>query len=290
MSRLLLLTLLVLLCAPAHAIADAFDRYTNPVLAKIPNAPGVREVKKLTAEMLADQDAVLPGISGALVVFKTNDGRYSKLIVQAARQRTGADTSVPVLLLDRFVTYRPGQDRAIEASGQNVRLFDGFRFSLDIGQVVPPSLPADLLFKSDGKETFVEPVGRAVLYLVMQPIADAGGTKSAKLAVGEAFEPRYFNGTFKLRVDGRRSGTLTLQVADNGNVTGSFYSDKDGRKYEVEGKIGTPRNSIQFTIRFPRSEEVFHGWMFTGDAGALAGHSRLQQHESGFYAVRVDTD
>ena len=47
-------------------------------------------------------------------------------------------------------------------------------------------------------------------------------------------------GTYRLLDDGRRSGSLTLKVADNGDVTGSFYSDKDGKKYDVTGKIGTP--------------------------------------------------
>jgi hypothetical protein len=290
MNRSLSLAMLLTLCSGTRSPADAFDRYTNPVLAKAPTAPGVRQVQKLTAEMLTDHDSVLPGITGALVIVQTNDGRFSKLLLQSARQRTGADASIPILMLDRFVTYRSGQERAIDASGQNIRLFEGFRFSLDIGQVVPASLPADLRFGVDESKSYVEPVGKATLYLVTQALADAAAKKTARLIVGETFETRYFNGTFKLRDDGRRSGTLSLQAAENGEVTGSFFSDKDGRKYEVEGKIGTPRNSIQFTIRFPRSHEDFHGWLFTRDAAAISGYSRLQQRESGFYAVRVEDD
>ena len=90
-----------------------------------------------------------------------------------------------------------------------------------------------------------------------------------KVVVGEKFEPRYFNGTYQLYDDGRRSGCLTLQVDDDGSVRGAYYSDKDGRKYEVRGKLGTPKHSIQFTVQLPRSEQTFQGWLFTGDAKAI---------------------
>jgi hypothetical protein len=79
-------------------------------------------------------------------------------------------------------------------------------------------------------------------------------------------------------------------VEDNGAVTGAYYSDKEGQKYEVTGKIGSPNHAIQFTIKFPRTEQVFSGWLFTGDANALCGSSRLERREAGFYAIRVEQD
>src|SRR5258708_6105705 len=114
--------------------ADAFDRYVNPVLAKVPAAPGAKELKQLTPDLIADHDRVLTGTSGALIVVKTNAGRYSKLLVQAARQKLTANMPTPILLIERYATYREGQERAIEAEGKNVSLFDGFHFNLDIGQ------------------------------------------------------------------------------------------------------------------------------------------------------------
>ena len=115
-----------------------------------------------------------------------------------------------------------------------------------------------------------------------------GASEGAKFVMGDKFEPRYFNGTYKLHDDGRRSGTLELKVDDEGAVTGSYYSDKDGQKYEVKGKIGTPLYNIQFTIKLPRTEQTFQGWMFTGDGKAIVGTSRIVQHETGFYAVRIE--
>ncbi|MCS7047452.1 MAG: hypothetical protein NZO58_13930, partial [Gemmataceae bacterium] len=85
-----------------------------------------------------------------------------------------------------------------------------------------------------------------------------------------------------------RSGTLHLKVADNGQVSGAFYSDKDGSKYEVEGKIGNPNHTITFLITFPRTVQHFTGAMFTGDGKAIAGFARLQERETAFYAVRIE--
>ncbi len=284
---LFLLATVALLAGPRALFADHFDRYTNPVLAKAIAAPGVKEVKQLTPSLIADSDGVLPDHAGALVIIKTNEGRYSKLIVQSARQKV-KKTAVPILLIDRFVTYREGTERTIQAQGQNVHLFEGFSFSLDLGQVVPPALGGDLRLVVAGRKVYTEPLGNAKLYLVTKPPPIPEAKTAAPTAFGEPFEARYFNGTYKLYDDGRRSGSLTLKVTGQGDVTGEFYSDKDGRKYDVVGKVGTPRHAIQFTIKFPRTREVFRGWMFTGDGKAIAGSSRLEDREAGFYALRVN--
>jgi hypothetical protein len=206
--------------------------------------------------------------------------------VEAAYQKVGARGRVPVLLVKRYVTYRLGQDEAVQARGENVKLFNGFRLSLDIGQVVPEELGGDLRFVADKGKMFVEPLGRAKLYVVARPLPGTEAKHSAGFVAGGAFQPRYFNGTYRLHDDGRRSGKLTLKVGPSGDVTGAFYSEKDGQRYEVAGKVGTPNYSIELTIKFPRVVETLRGWMFTGDGRAIAGTSRLQEHEAGFYAVR----
>jgi hypothetical protein len=122
----------------------------------------------------------------------------------------------------------------------------------------------------------------------VKPLPEATPKKTEKLVVGDTFEVRYFNGTYKLYDDGRRSGTLTVKVDAEGFVEGSFYSDKDGQKYDVKGRVAMPSHSIVFTIKLPRTEQEFRGMLFTGDGKALAGTSRLEQREAGFYAVRVE--
>jgi hypothetical protein len=287
MCRYLPLIVVLLVCQRAHA--DAFDYYTNDILAKVPKADGVQQVQELTPEMLVEHNRVLPHIKGAFLVVKTNDGRYSKLLVQAARQKVGNKT-LPILLIDRFVTYKDGEERMIVAEGKNIRLFQDFHFHVDIGQVVPASVGGDLRLVVTGDKTYVEPLGKAELYLVTKALPEAAPKKAEKVIVGASFEPKYFNGTYKLHVDGRRSGKLVLKVGEDGDINGWYYSDKDGAKYEVTGKVGDTTHAIKFKVQLPRTPEEYQGWMFTGDGRAICGVARLQERESGFYALRLDEE
>jgi len=292
----LTLAALLLLAGTPALRADAFDNYTNSLLAKVPAAAGVQEVKRLPAETILESGGVIPNNTSALLVVQTNDGRFSKLLVTSGRKRLSDEKQslVPILLIERYATYRPGTERTVEAQGQNVILFDGFHFSLDMGQVVPEKIGGDLRFvaKEDGDKPAIalEPVGKAKVYLLTKPLPEAAPKKTGKFVMGESFEPRYFNGKFKLYDDGRRSGILTLKVDDEGGITGSFVSDKDGQEYEVQGKIAVPKHAIEFTMRLPRTEQKFKGYLFTGNGLAIIGFSRLQDREAGFYATRVEEE
>jgi hypothetical protein len=285
------LPLLALLAAPAAARADNFDHYTNDILALVPKkADAVQSVKELDAGLITDHAGVLKDSTAAFVVVKTNEGRYAKLLVQLARQKVpGGKKTVPILLIERFVTYREGEERTVVAQGQGVRLFADFQFNLDLGQVVPAAVGGDLHCAAvDGDKVVLRPVGKAELYLVTKSFPEAAPKKADKLVVGAAFEPRYFNGKYQLYDDGRRSGVLVLSVKDDKEVTGWYYSDKDGKKYEVDGKVGEPRHSLTFKITFPQTVQFFHGYLFTGDGRAITGSSRLQDRDTGFYALRLE--
>ncbi len=282
------LSVFVVLLLAARSRADAFDDYTNPLLVKAATGDAVKEMKQVTPDDLLNNDRVLKGVDGAMLIVKTNGGRNAKLLVHPAAQKTDAAHSVPTLLIDRYVTYKEGEERTLLATGKNLALFPGFRISLDMGQVVPESLGGDLRFVVDGDKSFVEPVGKARLFVLTKALPEATPKKTEKVVIGEKFQPRYFNGKYKLSDDGRRSGELVLKVDDDGGVTGAYYSDKDGQKYEVRGKVGTPDYSIQFTVQFPRAEQSFQGWLFTGDGKHMAGSSRMNEREAGFYATRVE--
>jgi hypothetical protein len=282
------LALTVVLTLTARGRADAFDDYTNPLLVKASESNAVKEMKQVTPDDLLNNDRVLKGVDGALLIVKTNGGRNAKLLAHPAAQKTDATHSVPTLLIDRYVTYKEGEERTLLATGKNLALFPGFRLSLDMGQVVPEALGGDLRFVVDGDKSYVEPVGKAKLYLLTKALPEATPKKTEKVVIGEKFEPRYFNGKYKLFDDGRRSGELVLKVDDDGSVSGSYYSDKDGQKYDLRGKVGTPDYSIQFTVQFPRAEQTFQGWLFTGDGKHMAGSSRMNEREAGFYATRIE--
>ncbi|MBI1830933.1 MAG: hypothetical protein HYR84_05715 [Planctomycetes bacterium] len=282
--------LVVLILVPTVAYADPFDHYFNKLLAKMPEMKSVEKVAKVTPDMMVD-NRPLTGIAATFIVVKTNDGRYAKVLIQSAWQKVSDKEKPPIIILERYVTFREGEERTIHASGQNVRLFAGFRFNLDIGQVVPKDVPADLHVGIDKDEVFLEPVGKAEIYLVTKHLSEANPPKTGKLVVGEKFDMRYFNGAYKLFDDGRRSGTLHLKVAENGFVTGHYFSDKDGAKYDLDGKVSNnPKHMIEFTISYPRTSQAFTGYMFTGDGRAITGLSRVDNRETGFYALRIEDE
>lgn len=287
-SRFLASIAMALILSGFSPAAEVFNYYVNPILARAVEAKETKEIKQLTTTMIVANDSVLPHTRAAFLVVKTNQGRYAKLLVQAARQKIDAEHSVPMLLVERYTTYKEGEERTVQAGGKNLSLFPGFRLSLDLGQVVPEELGGDLRFVVEGGKSYTKPVGKAKLYLVTKALADAVPKKGAKFVAGETFEPSWFNGTYHLRSDGRRSGKLILKVKEDETVSGFYYSDKDGAKYPVSGRISTPKHAIQFTIKFPRSVEHFQGFLFTGDGQAITGTSRLQERETGFYARRVE--
>lgn len=269
--------------------ADAFERLTNPVLQQAIDSSNVQEVKSLTSELAFQHDRALPGVVGAVLIVRTNEGRNAKLLVQWARQKQADGKSIPMILIDRYTCYREGEERAVNSNGLNLSFFPGFRFSLDIGQLVPSELAADLICKQQENAAVLEPVGKAKLFVVRSSPLPKSAPSAAQQKPGDGpFDPKFFTGTYKLNDDGRRSGTLELRVKEGGEVTGAYYSDGTGQKYEVTGKITSPKNAVQFTIRFPRTEQVFHGWLFTGDARGLTGYATMQERETGFYALRVE--
>ena len=75
----------LLLLAPLAARADAFDNYTLPILQKVPGSACVKELTELTPDLIVQNSQVLPGLESALVVVYTNDFRWAKLLVTAAR-------------------------------------------------------------------------------------------------------------------------------------------------------------------------------------------------------------
>ena len=77
----------------------------------------------------------------------------------------------------------------------------------------------------------------------------------------------------------------------NGVVTGHVFSDKDGQKYDIDGQVNKDaKNKIEFLITYPRVSQNFTGYLFTGDGKAMAGFSRLDGRDAGFYALRIEDE
>jgi len=116
--RCLLVILIGFTTVGGTARADSFDHYTNPILAKALEAKGTQAIKKLTPAQMVENARALPGITAAFVVVKTNEGRLAKLLIQPARQRISDEESAPILLIERYVTFREGEEKTIHAKGR----------------------------------------------------------------------------------------------------------------------------------------------------------------------------
>lgn len=280
----------LLLCSVALR-AEQFDYHTFPVLNKAITDGAVKEYKEITSEQLGELTGILSDSSSAMLVVVTNDKRFAKLLVQPARQKIGTDKFAAVLLLDKYSTYRGTTERAVQVQGVNTQVYPGLRMSLDVGQIVPEAIGGDLMVvanEKDPNQFTVKPVKDAKLYVLTKPIPGVVPKKAPKFVAGEVFETRFFAGKYKMSDDGRRTGELRLEVSENGEISGVFISDRDGREYDVTGKAGTPKHQISFTIKFPATTQTFNGFMFTGNGKGIAGTTKLAEREAGFYAERVE--
>ncbi|MSR30929.1 MAG: hypothetical protein EXR99_05425 [Gemmataceae bacterium] len=280
---------LACLSLSAANAGEGLHPYTNKVLRAMVEEKYCKEIKEYSLKDFSELQPVIPGVDLVFLIVKTNEGRYAAILAQFAKQKTGKDSSIPMLLIDQFITYREGEEQTRVASGKNLALFKNFQLNLDIGQIVPGDIAADLKYEFNQAGPRVAPAGKASLFLVTRPYPlPKENTPKVVANASAPFDIKIFNGKYKLFDDGRRSGVLTLEVEKGGDVQGSFVSDKEGRKYEVGGKIGVPNHSIQFVIKYPQTEQLFSGFLFTGDGQVLSGSSKMESREAGFYALRIE--
>ena len=102
--RFNLFTFLVALTLGASTFAaDAFDRHTSKWLQKGIDKQQPRKSLSLEqAGMLKTLDA---GISNPCIVVKTNDGNVTKALLAWGYRRGKGKKLIPVLLIERYVTF-----------------------------------------------------------------------------------------------------------------------------------------------------------------------------------------
>jgi hypothetical protein len=281
------LTTLLLFLLPTLSLADTFDRYTNPILAKAADSPHVKPISKLTSKLVAEHNDLFQETGGVLLIVRTNGGNHAKLLAQFARQKAGM-TTVPMALLERATAYKPGHDRALQALAPLVHLYNGFQFNLDLGQVVAPEVGGDLRYVDTPDGGYLEPLKDAKLYLVTKHLPGTEPKKQpGRTTLGEAFDPATIAGSYTLHDDGRRTAHLEITVDAEGNLTGGYTSQQTGRRYDLTGKLTpTAKHHLTFQVKFPNSTQDFTGYVFTKDASSICGSTKLQGQEFGFYAVR----
>ena len=264
---------------------EPFDLLGRSELARL--SASFEAVESLDGKKMSQADGRLLGSPGTLLIVKTQQGRWARVLVSQARQKLEGDKSLPIVFVDRFATCMDGEERALVQTGKEVRLFLGFRFSLDLGQVVPPEVPADFVILAEGKGLKIQKEKGTELWIAKQEVVAPKVGKPGAIDISKPFGPHWFTGHYRLYDDGRRMGRMEIEADKEGNLSGSLFSDKDNKRYDLFGKVNMPNHTAQFTVRFPRSEQFCQAWIFTADGAALVGTTRFGERETGFYATRV---
>jgi biopolymer transport protein ExbD len=275
-----------------HLQADEFGRFLGPPLFDVPTRADAHGQTRLSVRALEALPEVIRGERSALVVVTTDQGNMAKLLISSGfRKRLGdggKETLAPVLILDRFETIDGGDRISWKARGRDTVLFGGFAFDLDTGQVVPEGFGGDIGLKAGGGADGPEltALGTNKLYTLEKPLPPAP-VSPGHPSTGRAVLPTDFSGRYSLMANGQMSGTLDLSIDPDGMVSGQFRSDRKGSVYPVTGKVAADLSrKIEFTIQFPRSQQLYEGLLWTQDKNAFAGTVQILDHPYSFFAVR----
>lgn len=276
------LAILVTLSVSASTFAaDAFDRHTSKWLAK--GIAKQQPRKSLSLEQAGELKTIDAGIGSPCIVVKTNDGNLTKALLAWGYRRGKGNKLIPVLLIERYVTYRANRGDTAAAAGKDVMLFAGFTFNFDIGQVVPAGQGGDI--RLTDKAT-IEPVGKAELFGLNGPQLPKS-EKGDKPTAGNRVASRDYAGTWKVTVDGRWSGEMQLSLEHNSKLRGKYTSKESKSTYDVTGRIAQLRHHVKLAIQLDNATQSIDAFLFTHDKSTMAGYATLAGRKFGFLATRV---
>lgn len=264
--------------------ADVFERHGAQLVKKLVEEG--QAARQVTMNDAAKIRPLAPTIGSPCLVAKTDDGSYSKLLAGwGLKKGKGSEKPTPVLLIERYVTYRGDRLDLTSATGKDVMLFPGFGFNLDIGQVVPEGQGADILFTADGELVAADNAKLVILNGSQLPPADKTGRKDPNDHEGVLAED--FTGTWKLNADGRWLGEVTLKVAENGKATGSFTSDESKNAYDITGQTGAAPHNLKLDVFLANTQLSMDAYLWTKDKSQMAGTVTMTGRKFGFVATRV---
>jgi hypothetical protein len=273
---------LLVLSASAHA-ADVFDRHTaKEVQRAVEQGPPAAQLTLNDAAKIKPLSATL---SSPCIVVKTDEGNYAKALVGWGL-RKGGEKPTPVLLIERFVTYRGDRPDLTSAVGKDVMLFPGFAFNFDIGQVVPAGHGADVEFT----DSALKPVGQATMVALrgsLLPAAEPNAKRNPAAQDGVTLED--FAGEWRIDADGRWTGEWELKVSDGG-ITGTFVSDESKNRYEVTGQAGALPHQARLEVFLANAQMQIDAYLWTKDKSKMAGTLTLAGRKFGFVATRASAE
>ncbi|MBT4866394.1 MAG: hypothetical protein HON53_14920 [Planctomycetaceae bacterium] len=282
MKIALLATCLLMFLSQFAQGDDAFDRHTAYWLKQATR--DAKPLKEVSMDQAARLRSIGDNIDGACVVVKTDKDNWAKALISWGFVK-GPDRPIPVLLIDRFVTYRGDRNNVTTAVGKKVILFAGFGFDFDLGQVVPAGLGDDVNFS---KKAALRPREKSELYAL-------DGSQLPAEEKTDKYDPndhagvraRDFEGMWVVDVDGRWRGQWQLSVGEGGRVQGTLTSADSKSTYPITGRVSLPPHRIRLVIHLDNAEQTIDGYLWTKDKSAIAGTATLASRKFGFHAKRV---
>ena len=223
-------------------------------------------------------------VTSPCIVVKTDEDNWAKALVTWVFRKT-KDGRIPVVLIERYTTYRGDRENLTTASGKDVMLFPGLGFNFDIGQVVPAGLGEDIQCIDQGT---LKPGKDSALYGLDGP-ATPEPENDSKYPDPESHSgvlPTDFAGAWDINIDGRWQGRWELDV-DGRNIHGKFVSGDTKSVYELGGKITAIPHNAKLEIELAAAAQTVDAWLWTSDKSAMAGTVIMVDRKVGFYAVRV---
>jgi len=287
MSRIRILITCWLALSAAVVSADVFELHTSQYLRKVSEtAEGKTEISLSELHQLQPLSKTE---TTPVVVIKTSAGNWTKAAMTWAFRKTD-DGLIPILTVERFVTYRNDLSDVTVATDTDIMLFNGFAYDFDIGQVVPAGKNGDLEFQIDQQKRTLELLNGAKLWGVdgsQLPQPDKSTAPDPTDHSGVL--PTDFAGDWNMSIDGRWAGTLCLKIDRGRTLTGTFTSEETKSSYEVFGRVASPPQHAKLTIQLDNAQQDLEAYLWTKDKSAMAGVSSLAGQSFGFYATR-ETD
>jgi len=278
---LLITPVLLISClVTASRAEDVFDRHSSYWLTQ-----AIEKGKPL--ESLAMQQALrtkpIAAGFGATIIVRTSEGNLTKALLGWGF-RKGPDKPQPVLLIERFATYRAGRGDVTKANGKDILLFPGFAFDFDIGQVVPAKFGGDVLLD---EKIVLHPAGKSQLYLLSgSQLPQAKKTDVPNPRDHKGVLPSDFTGTWLVDIDGQWKGEWILTAERTGQAHGIFLSTDTRSRYPIKGRIAALPHRIKLEIDTDNFHQSVDAFLWTKDKAQMTGIVTFSGREFGFRATR----
>ncbi|QGJ70652.1 Hypothetical protein PBC10988_23500 [Planctomycetales bacterium 10988] len=273
-----------LLFAQSVQAIDSFDRHDEHMLKQ--RIETIEAVPSMTSGQSASLQPLGPEIHSPCLVVKTNSGNLAKILVSWGFRKDAAGKPIPVLMIDRFITYDREVANRTVANGKNIMLFPDFTFNLDLGQVVPNGQGADLTFTSDRKLASIQ---QAKIFPIDGPAEDDQEYRNVfheNRGIQEGVEPEDFTGIWRVNGDGRWKGSWEIIAQPNGRISGKYYADETESIFPITGKVSGSPHHISLEIELTVATQQIEAYLLTKDKDKMAGTISILGQTFGIYAER----